>query len=57
MKETIKDAISEVIQTQSRTPKIEWWYEECRQHIKKKKKQDLNGSNKIQEQTTKHIRR
>jgi len=36
MKEAITDAANEVIQTQSRTPRNEWWDEECRQHIKKK---------------------
>ena len=36
MKEAITDAASEVIQTQSRPPRNEWWDEECRQHIKKK---------------------
>jgi len=30
MKETIMDAASEVIQTQSRPPRNEWWGEECR---------------------------
>lgn len=30
------DAANEVIQTQGRTPRNEWWDEECRQHIKKK---------------------
>jgi len=36
MKEAITDAASEVIQTQSRPPRNEWWDEECRQHIKRK---------------------
>ena len=35
-KEAITDAANEVIQTQSRTPRNEWWDEECRQHIKRK---------------------
>ena len=37
MKEAITDAACEVTQTQSRPPRNEWWDEECRQHIKKKK--------------------
>jgi len=36
IKEAITDAANEVIQTQSRTPRNEWWDEECRQHMKKK---------------------
>ena len=36
IKEAITDVANEVIQTQSRTPRNEWWDEECRQHIKKK---------------------
>ena len=36
MKEAITDAASEVIQTQSRTPRNEWWDEESRQQIQKK---------------------
>ena len=38
IKEAITDAANEVIQIQSRTPRNEWWNEECRQHIKKKNK-------------------
>jgi len=57
MKEAITDAANEVLQTQSRPPRNEWWDEECRQHIRRKMKQDLNGSNKTQEQAKKHIRR
>ena len=57
MKEAITDAASEVIQTQSRSPRNEWWDEECRQQIQKKKDQDINGSNKTQEQAKKHIKR
>ena len=36
MKEAITDAANKVIQTHSRTPRNEWWDEECRQNIKKK---------------------
>jgi len=36
MKEAITDTACEVIQTQSRPPRNEWWDEECRQHIKKR---------------------
>jgi hypothetical protein len=36
IKEAITDAANEVIQIQNRTPRNEWWGEECRQHIKKK---------------------
>ena len=36
MKEAITDAANEVLQTQSRPPRNEWWDEECKQHIKKK---------------------
>ena len=36
IKEAITDAANEVIQIQSRTPRNEWWDEECREHIKKK---------------------
>ena len=37
MKEAITDAASEVIQTQSRTPRNKWWDEEYRQQTQKKK--------------------
>jgi hypothetical protein len=36
LKETITDAAYEVIRMQSRTPRNEWWDEECRQYIKRK---------------------
>jgi hypothetical protein len=36
IKEAITDAANKVIQIQSRTPRNEWWDEECRKHIKKK---------------------
>jgi len=36
IKEAITDAANEVIQIQSRTPRNEWWDEECREHIIKK---------------------
>jgi hypothetical protein len=36
IKEAITDAAKEVIQTQTTTPRNEWWDEECRQYIKKK---------------------
>jgi hypothetical protein len=36
IKEAITDAANEVIRIQSRTPRNEWWDEECRQHIKNK---------------------
>jgi hypothetical protein len=38
IKEAITDAANEVIQTQTRTPRNEWWDEECRQYIKKNNK-------------------
>jgi hypothetical protein len=38
IKIAIVDAATEVIQTQGKTPRSEWWEEECRE-IKKKKKQ------------------
>jgi hypothetical protein len=36
LKKAIMDAANEVIQTQSRIPRNEWWEKECRQQIKKK---------------------
>jgi hypothetical protein len=36
IKEAKTDAKQEVIQTQSRTPRNEWWDEECRQNIQRK---------------------
>ena len=36
IKEAVTDEANEVIQTQTRTPRNEWWDEECRQYIKKK---------------------
>jgi len=36
IQEAITDAANEVIQIQSRTPRNEWWDEECREHTKKK---------------------
>jgi len=36
MQKAVMDAANEVKQTQGRTPRNEWWDEECRQHIKKK---------------------
>jgi len=36
IKEAITEAANEVIQTQSRTPRNEWWDKECRQYIKRK---------------------
>ena len=45
-KKTISEAANEVIQTQGRTTRDEWWDEECRQHIKKKNEARLNGSKK-----------
>ena len=36
IKEAITDAANEVIQTQTRIPRNEWWDEESRQYIKKK---------------------
>jgi hypothetical protein len=36
IKEAITDKANKVIQIQSRTPRNEWWDEECRQYIKKK---------------------
>jgi hypothetical protein len=38
IKELIMEAANEVIQTQNRTPRNEWWDEECRQCIKRKNK-------------------
>jgi len=57
IKEAITDAANEVIQTQSRTSRNEWWDEEYRQHIQGKMKQNLNGSNRKREQVKKYIRR
>jgi hypothetical protein len=34
----IMEAANEVIQTQNRTPRNEWWDEECSQCIKRKNK-------------------
>ena len=36
IKEAITEAATEVIQTQNRTPRNEWWDEECRQCIERK---------------------
>jgi hypothetical protein len=37
IKEAITEAANDVIHTQNRTPRNEWWDEECRQYIKRKK--------------------
>jgi hypothetical protein len=36
MKNIITEAANEIIQTQSKPPRNEWWDEECREYIKKK---------------------
>jgi DNA primase len=41
IKEATREAIIEVIQTQNRTPRNEWWDEECRQCIKRKKQNEM----------------
>jgi len=37
IKTAIVDAATEVIQTQGKSPRNEWWDEECRKIIQKKK--------------------
>jgi len=56
MKKAITDAANEVMQTEDRTARNEWWDEECRQHIKRKMKKDLLGPNKTQQQAKKRTR-
>jgi len=43
IKTAIVDAARAVIQTQSKTPRNEWWDEECKKIIQKKAKQEKNG--------------
>jgi hypothetical protein len=38
IKEAVMEAANEVIQTQSRTSRNEWWDKKCRQCIKRKNK-------------------
>jgi len=55
MKKTISDAANEVIQTQGRTTRNEWWDEECRQHIENKNYRRSNWFKQTQVQAKKHI--
>jgi len=45
IKTAIVDAAREVIQTQGKSPRNEWWDEECRKIIQKKMKQEKNCCN------------
>jgi hypothetical protein len=45
LKIAIVDAAREVIQTQGKSARNEWWDEECRKMIQEKMKQGKNGCN------------